>query len=52
MKQTAKKKPKVFRTLFRLIHTGKKTAQDDSHMSATKGNNEKQSRQLPFFFGR
>jgi len=52
MKQTAKKKNKVFRTLIRLIHTGEKAAQDDSHVSAAKEKNEKQPRQPPFFFGR
>lgn len=52
MKQTVKTKPKVFRTLIRLIHTGNKTAQDDSYMSVTKEKNEKQPRQPPFFFGR
>jgi len=52
MKQTAKKKSKVFRTLIRLIHTGNKTLQDDSHMPVTKEENEKQPRQPPFFFGR
>ncbi|MCB8818428.1 hypothetical protein [Desulfosporosinus shakirovi] len=52
MKQTAKKKNKVFRTLIRLIHSGEKAAQDDSHVSVVKEKNEKQPRQPPFFFGR
>lgn len=36
MKQTGQKRPKVFRTLIRLIHTGDRPAQEDSHMPATK----------------
>lgn len=32
MKQTAQKKPKVFRTLIRLIHIGGKPACDDSYV--------------------
>lgn len=52
MKQTAKKKPRVFRTLIRLIHTDGKTAQEDSSMPAAKEKKEKQPRQPLFFFGR
>ena len=36
MKQTAQKKPKVFRTLIRLIHTGDRPAQEDSHIPGLK----------------
>ena len=36
MKQAGQKKPKVFRTLIRLIHTGDRPAQEDSHIPASK----------------
>lgn len=44
MKQTAQKKPKVFRTLIRLIHIGNKALWDDRHASAAREKNEKQPR--------
>jgi len=50
MKQ--KKKPKVFRTLVRHIHTGGKAVRDDGNEPGAKKKNDKQERQPPFFFGR
>ena len=42
MKQTAQKKPKVFRTLIRRIHMGNKAVQKDNKMQ-TAGKNGKTS---------
>lgn len=36
MKQTGQKKPKVFRTLIRLIHTGDRSLKEDSHIPDSK----------------
>jgi hypothetical protein len=36
MKQAARKKRKVFRTLIRIIHVGDKLRWDDSHVSAAR----------------
>jgi hypothetical protein len=50
MKQTVQKKPKVFRTLIRLIRNdGKETLNNSDRQSAGKKNNR--GRQPPFFFG-
>ncbi|KXG77157.1 MULTISPECIES: hypothetical protein [Clostridia] len=51
MKQTAQKKPKVFRTLIRRIHISRKTARDESNGPAAGRKNEKQETHPPFFFG-
>ena len=52
MKQTAYKKPKVFRTLIRRIHRSGKAVRDNSNEPAAKKKIGKQKRQPPFFFGR
>jgi hypothetical protein len=49
MKQSGQKKPKVFRTLIRLIHIGDKSAQEDSHMPASKEKRENRQDSLPPF---
>ena len=51
MKQTAQKKPKVFRTLIRRIYISCKTARDESSGPAAGRKNEKQKTHPPFFFG-
>ncbi|WP_199698251.1 hypothetical protein [Dehalobacter sp. MCB1] len=48
MKQTAEKKPKVFRTLIRQVHTGNKKIQKDNKVQATE---KERKNQPPFFFG-
>jgi hypothetical protein len=50
MKQ--QKKPKVFRTLIRRIHTSRKTVRDESNGPVARRKNEKQEPHPPFFFGR
>jgi len=52
MKQTAQKKPKVFRTLILRIHIGGKAVRDNSNESAAREKSEKQERRSSFFFGR
>lgn len=49
MKQTGQKKPKVFRTLIRLIHAGDRPAQEDGHIPASKEKCENR-RDSPFSF--
>lgn len=48
MKQTAKKKPKVFRTLIRRIQMGSKVGQKENN---TQTIGEKRKSQPHFFFG-
>ncbi|WP_353853067.1 hypothetical protein [Dehalobacter restrictus] len=48
MKQTAEKKPKVFRTLIRQVHTDNKEIQKDNNVQATE---KERKNQPPFFFG-
>lgn len=52
MKQTAQKKPKVFRTLIRRIHISRKTNRDEGNEPAARRKDEKQEPHPPFFFGR
>ena len=49
MKQTGQKKPKVFRTLIRLIHTGDRSLQEDSHIPSSKEKCEKRRDSLLSF---
>jgi len=52
MKKATQKKPKVFRTLIRLIHMGGKPVQENGNgQNAGKNKNEK-GEGRPFFFGR
>ncbi|EQB20429.1 hypothetical protein UNSWDHB_2257 [Dehalobacter sp. UNSWDHB] len=46
MKQTAEKKPKVFRTLIRQVHTGNKKILKDNIVQAA----EKERKNQPLFF--
>jgi len=51
MKQTAKKKPRTFRTLIRRIPIIHKTARRESNEPIVRGKSEKQERDSTFFFG-
>lgn len=51
MKQTAKKKPKTFRTLIRRIPIIHKTARRESNEPIAREKSEKQERDSTFFFG-
>jgi|GEM_PF-1221328 len=51
MKEAAKKKPKVFRTLIRRIHTGKKPPAKDINSQAAAKKSKKREKRPPFFFG-
>ncbi len=51
MKQTAKKKPKTFRTLIRRIPIIHKTAKRESNEPIAREKSEKQERDSTFFFG-
>lgn len=51
MKQTTKKKPRVFRTLIQLIPIDENPAHKDSNGQTTEIKDKKQEARPPFFFG-
>lgn len=51
MKQTTKKKPRVFRTLIRLIHIGEDPAHQDNNGQTAGMKDKRQEARPPFFFG-
>lgn len=52
MKQTKKKKPRVFRTLLRCVHNNAKTTKNISDDKPVGKKNKKQKQQSTLFFGR